>query len=203
MSFPISQAFCNLIPAPSGEPLTTGWQGACSDAVGCGWILGGGRAHQWQWRAPGAAAEGAFCAGSPATCEEWVHLLPLLESDELVILCVPETSPGRPATENDFLVVFIPTDLHPPHKAHREGARFSRALLEQALWREAGILALVGEGGGVYKLHSLSSLSGPRRQERPEREFRSSGVPMPMELDEPFRPWRLIRQPGLCNQLCW
>lgn len=29
-----------------------------------------------------------------------------------------------------------------------------------------------GAGGGVYKLHSLSSLSGPRRQKRPEWEFR-------------------------------
>lgn len=25
-------------------------------------------------------------------------------------------------------------------------------------------------------------------------------VLMPMELDEPFRPWRLIRQPKLCDQ---
>lgn len=102
--------------------------------LGCGWILGGGRAHQWQCRAPGAAAEGAFCAGSPATRQEWVPLLPLLESDELVILCVPETSPGHPATENDFLVVFIPTDLHPPHKAHREGARFPKHRSAEGSW---------------------------------------------------------------------
>lgn len=44
-----------------------------------------------------------------------VVLLLSPESDKLVILCVPEdlTWPSLPL-ESDFLVVFIPTDLHPP-----------------------------------------------------------------------------------------
>ena len=124
MSFPISQAFCNLIPAPAPSGESGHW--SAGGSLGCGWISGGGRVHQWQWRPPGAAAEGTVMLGAQRSVRSGSPYSLSWEVTNWLFCVFLRLHLAIPSTENYFLVVFIPTDLHPPRKAHREGARFPK-----------------------------------------------------------------------------